>query len=133
MIGEQIATSEKSLATICKGLGLSVPTVRRWIRDIPEMATIYKDAKEDQGDFSAEMTIDIADEEVGDMVQATRQKTRIQARQWHASKLKPKTYGDNKNITGEVKVSHQLSSDQYTKLLEAAAAPVQDIDHEEIE
>lgn len=133
-ICEAICSSEKSIATICNELGYAVRTVRRWIREIPEFGVMYEQAKQDQADYSAEKTLEIADEHCSDMVEVTRQKNRIQARQWSASKLRPKTYGDNRNVAVEGKVVHQISADQYNKLLEvAAASPVVDVDHEEIE
>jgi hypothetical protein len=126
-----ISTSNKSLRTICKELGISVASVLNWLNDKekPEFLAQYTRAKEEQADFLAEEMIEIADDgsndsmivydnqgkpkEVEDKEWTNRSKLRVETRKWIASKLKPKKYGDklqtenkndniNRNITIEV-------------------------------
>lgn len=110
-ICEEIATSSKSLRTICDMEGMpSVMTVLRWLSEDKEgFCAQYARAKEEQADFMAEEMIDIADDGSNDLMTITkgdqsydlenkevtnRSKLRIETRKWLMSKLKPKKYGD---------------------------------------
>lgn len=112
----EIATSSKSLRTICKDETLpSVTTVLKWLREIPEFAAQYARAKEEQADFMCEEMIDIADDGSNDTIRGvkpngqeyemedkewtSRSKLRVETRKWLAAKLKPKKYGDKIDVT----------------------------------
>lgn len=105
----EIASTSKSLRTICKDLDVCVATVLSWLRDKPEFLAQYARAKEEQADFLIEEMIDIADDGSNDLMTITkgdvtyeqenkevtnRSKLRVETRKWIASKLKPKKYGD---------------------------------------
>lgn len=112
-ICERIADGE-SLRSICKDEGMpSRMTVFRWLAD-PERVAFrdqYARAREEQAEFYAESIIEIADEKE---VEATyqgedvrldlsssaiaRNRLRVDARKWYASKLAPKKYGDFKAV-----------------------------------
>lgn len=111
---DEIATTSRSLRTICKDNGLAVSTLLLWLKDDEEFSTQYARAKESQADLLAEEILAIADAELkttdvtiyensegGGSSKTTRdniQRARlmIDSRKWLASKLKPKKYGDTK-------------------------------------
>lgn len=79
-------------------------TIIAWRVSKPGFSGKYSDAKRAQAELYAEETLDIADAERTyvdtsgnvriDPGAVAHQKLRINARQWHASKLAPKVYGD---------------------------------------
>jgi len=111
----EIATSSKSLRTICNKEGMPcVSTILIWLRDKPEFLTQYTRAKEEQADFLQEEMLDIADDGSNDFMTivkgdeqytvenkewTSRSKLRVETRKWAASKLKPKKYGDKIDVT----------------------------------
>lgn len=114
IICEQIATSAKSMKTICEELGMRVATVLTWLSEghrsyNVEFAKMYARAKQLQADYLQEDMLEVADtpligrkvktdaegaEEitVGDNVDRSR--LMVDARKWAAAKLAPKKYGD---------------------------------------
>lgn len=125
-ICEQIATTSKSLKTICKQEGMpSVRTVLNWLFEgnkedaRPELKAFlrqYAYSKEEQADFLAEEIIEIADDGSNDLMTiqkgdmsyevenkevTNRSRLRVDARKWIASKLKPKKYGDKLDLGSE--------------------------------
>jgi len=118
-ICEQIATTSKSLRTICKAEDMpSVRTVLNWLSEgdkedgkaeFKEFLRQYARARDQQADFLAEEILEIADDGTNDLMTITkgdvsyeqenkevtnRSKLRVDARKWISSKLKPKKYGD---------------------------------------
>jgi hypothetical protein len=102
-ICEQIATTNKSLKTICKDAKMPhVATVFRWLgeEDKKEFRDNYARAQECRADLLAEDIIEIADDNKKDekafvgINHIHRAKLRIDTRKLIASKLKPKKYGD---------------------------------------
>lgn len=107
LICERIANGE-SLRKICADEGMpDKATVFRWLAANDEFATKYARAREEQADLHAESIIDISDEKEveanyrGEEVvlelsaaAIARNRLRIDARKWYASKLAPKKYGD---------------------------------------
>ncbi len=81
----------------------SQATIYQWLKDKPEFAESYARARKDQADTLASEILEIADEKVDGSDQAQRQKLRVDARKWIASKLKPKVYGDRHEIDLTVK------------------------------
>lgn len=83
-------------------------TIRLWRLTYPSFSTKYLQAKQLQAELYAEETFDIAhqkhvyyDEKGNERVDAGHvawQKLNVNTRQWHASKLAPKIYGDQKQI-----------------------------------
>ena len=108
-----------SLRNVCKQPGMpSTATVMRWLADDSKVAfrEQYACAREAQADLLAEQILDIADEEctmvradkhgsndddgegrtevVFDSTAVARNRLRVDARKWLASKMAPKKYGD---------------------------------------
>lgn len=108
-----------SLRNACKQPGMpSTATVMRWLADDSraEFREQYACAREAQADLLAEQILDIADEEctmvradkhgsndddgeghtevVFDSTAVARNRLRVDARKWLASKMAPKKYGD---------------------------------------
>jgi hypothetical protein len=130
IICDEIATSSKSLRTICKEDGMpTVKTVLNWLtqgdktEDEQDPFRLflrqYTRAREAQADFLAEEIIEIADDGSNDLMTITkgdisyevenkevtnRSRLRVDARKWVAAKLKPKKYGDKVDLNhgGEI-------------------------------
>jgi len=113
---EAIATSQKSLRTICESEDMpSVGTILKWLReDTNGFLAQYARAKEEQADLLVEDMLDIADDGTNDYMTivkgdikynvedkevTNRSKLRVETRKWIASKLKPKKYGDKLDVT----------------------------------
>lgn len=123
----KISTSNKSLKTICKELGISVRSVLNWLddKDKPEFLHQYTRAKEEQADFLIEEMLDIADDSSQDNTTITgpdgklkiiedrewtnRSRLRVDTRKWIASKLKPKKYGDIVDVTTQGQAITQVT------------------------
>jgi hypothetical protein len=99
----------ESLRSICSDEGMPTKTtVFKWLADFPAFANQYARAREEQADFYAEQIVEIADEDCvtlksgdGDDVEVAfdatavaRNRLRVDARKWYASKVAPKKYGD---------------------------------------
>lgn len=86
----------QSMRTICQDPDMpDRATVLRWLHLHEDFAAKYARARELQGDYYAEETIHIVDEEED----PNRGRVRMQARQWYAAKLAPKKYGDKLGLT----------------------------------
>jgi hypothetical protein len=105
-----VATTSKSMRTICKEVKVPYGTHLQWLRDKEDYSSQYARAKEDQSDLLIEEMIEIADDSSGDSKvtengevinseYVQRSKIRIDTRKWIASKLKPKKYGDKVDVT----------------------------------
>lgn len=98
----------ESLRSICRDEAMPCTvTVFKWLREHPEFASQYARAREEQAETLAAEIVEIADEtevrattdgeEVRlalDPTAVARNRLRVDARKWVASKLKPKVYGD---------------------------------------
>lgn len=69
-------------------------TIIRWCSDNPEFERLMAHARLSKADWYFEEAIAISDEEVSDGPAASRQRTRVQARQYAASRLNPARYGE---------------------------------------
>lgn len=106
-ICERIAEGE-SLRAICRDDNMpSIATVFRWLAGNPSFSEQYARAREEQAETLADEIVSISDETAvvakqdGEDVSLTldatavaRNRLRVEARKWVASKLKPKKYGD---------------------------------------
>jgi hypothetical protein len=137
-ICEEIATSSKSMKTICAELNLRVPTVLNWLSEgheghRPDFCKMYARAKEMQADYMAEEMLDIADDGSNDFMTITkgnetyevenkewtsRSNLRLDTRKWIASKLKPKKYGDRLELDGGVESRTILDPEQLAAIAE---------------
>lgn len=115
-----------SLRTICAEDGPDMKTVMRWLSDNEAFRQQYARAREAQADLMAEDILSIADEEVTmvrrskhthrakpeddtednevevvfDPTAVARNRLRVDARKWLASKLAPKKYGEKIAVGG---------------------------------
>jgi hypothetical protein len=86
----------KSVREICKGDKYpSMTTIFNWLNSNHEFLVQYEIAKDMQADILAEDILSIADNAQGEV---QRDRLRIDARKWIASKLKPKKYGQASQI-----------------------------------
>lgn len=114
-ICERLVLGE-SLRAICRDDDMpSISSVFKWLRENSEFSNQYARAKEEQADTLADEIVEIADEKEYEKVEfegvalavkfdstaVARNRLRVDARKWAASKLKPKKYGD--------KVSQEIS------------------------
>lgn len=122
-ICSQIASSSKSLKTICEQPGFpSVSAVYAWLRTNEEFQKQYARAKDDQADYLVEEMMEIADDGRNDFVKTekgdesynvenkewtNRSRLRVDTRKWIASKLKPKKYGEKIEHSGNINLSNE--------------------------
>lgn len=118
-----------------------VATVCKWLRQFPQFAEQYAHAREAQAEVLASEIIDIADEEIAfvkdgngeeaeikfDSTAVARNRLRVDARKWYASKLAPKKYGDKVENTiqgpegGAIKHDHTITltpDEAYKRMLD---------------
>ena len=116
-----------SLTSACKETGASIITFWAWLDRHEELRSKYVRAREAQADYLAEEILSISDEKEieaqyqGENVKldlsstaVQRNRLRVDARKWYASKVAPKKYGDKIEtaVTGagggplEVKVTY---------------------------
>lgn len=137
---ERIALGE-SLRTICEDAAMPTKTtVFRWLSDDVHagLRDQYARAREAQADFYAEAIIDIADEEciyvkhgdgddekevevAFDSAAVARNRLRVDARKWYASKLAPKKYGDKLSLDAEISVTQQTPEQRAAKIARLTA------------
>ena len=89
--------SGKSLRSYCDQPGKTpFTTVLGWLRDESneEFRTKYARARETQAEVLADELMQIADEDKIDALKLQHDKMKIETRQWIASKLLPKKYGN---------------------------------------
>lgn len=102
----------ESLRSICRDDEMpALSTVFKWLREAEGFSDQYTRAKEEQADALADEIVSIADESettikegigvVFDSTAVARNRLRVDARKWVASKLKPKKYGDKLNLAGD--------------------------------
>ena len=92
-------------------------TICRWLRANEEFCQMYRDAREDQGQVSADEIVDLSDVEPPivegrvDAAWVSWMKNRIDARKWVAAKLKPRVYGDRSHsiVEATIKQAKPLS------------------------
>ncbi|MBH2008298.1 MAG: hypothetical protein I8H71_01225 [Xanthomonadaceae bacterium] len=117
------------LAAFCKEKGIAYTTILTWITADAPRSEMYARAREDRADVLADEIVAIADEvEVvakmqGDEVRlgidaaaVSRNKLRVDARKWAASKLKPRTYGDKIEFNGTVNHRDVTDGDLLSRL-----------------
>lgn len=107
-ICERLVAGE-SLRAICRDDEMpNITSVFKWLAKYPEFANQYARAREEQAEAFADEIVAISDENDGKAITAdgqevavvfdstavARNRLRVDARKWVASKLKPKKYGD---------------------------------------
>lgn len=95
------------LAGFCRERGLLYTSVSDWIYNNPDRSVMYARAREERAEVLADEIVSISDETdvearyqgedvklVLDATAVARNRLRVDARKWAASKLKPRIYGD---------------------------------------
>ena len=96
----------ESMRSVCRDDDMPVmDTMWRWIREKEDFSEQYARAKQESADAIIEDILDIADE--GEDV--ARDRLRIDARKWVASKLKPKKYGDTTKLEDELPINYVIT------------------------
>ena len=111
LICERIATTPQSMLQICEAPDMpGIATFFRWLRDYPEFREMYVIAKQEQVEILIEECFDIIDDASHDTivtkdgrtilnpVAVQRAKLQVNFRQWIASKLLPRKYGNNAQL-----------------------------------
>lgn len=131
----------ESLVNICKDDGLpSRATVMRWLQEDSHIGfrDNYARAREEQADYYAEQIIEISDEEciyvkhgdgdeekevevAFDSAAVARNRLRVDARKWYASKVAPKKYGDKLSLDAEINVTQQTPEQRAAKIAKLTA------------
>ncbi|CAN7538845.1 hypothetical protein LJR130_003802 [Variovorax sp. LjRoot130] len=119
------------MAAFCDERGINYTTLLGFVNGDPPRSEMYAHAREARADVIADEIVAIADEAevvavmkgnrielVLDATAVARNKLRVDARKWTASKLKPRTYGDKIELGGTV--NHKTMSDE--QLIERLAA-----------
>lgn len=123
----------------CKLHGFSYTGMLEFIHADSSRSEMYARARQERADLLADEIVEIADEEcttvkaskhgsaddgegetevVFDAVAVARNKLRVDARKWVASKLKPRVYGDKLELSGEIGTPTKLSDDQLLERLQ---------------
>lgn len=110
------------MAAFCKERGINYTTLLKFVAADASRSEMYTRAREDRADVLADEIVSIADEAevvaaykdghvvLGlDATGVQRNKLRVDARKWAASKLKPRTYGDKLAVEGTI--NHKTMSD----------------------
>jgi hypothetical protein len=99
-------TEGKSLMSATKEANMSYATAMYQLRNNPELQSKYREATAERGDYLADELVDLADEMPPadldpSLINAwvNRQRLRIDARKWSASKLRPKMWGDKIDVS----------------------------------
>ncbi len=111
------------LAAFCKEKGFAYTSALTWIQADSRRTEMYARAREDRSDILADEIVAISDEtEVKvryegeeaklamDAAAVQRNRLRVDARKWVASKLKPRVYGEKVQVDANVSVTE--SSDE---------------------
>lgn len=102
--------SGDSLLKICKDEGYpDRVTFYHWLEKYPDLITTYTRATEARADYMAESMLDVIDNAASTRDEIERAKVKIETLKWHASKLKPKKYGDKLDVTsGGERIEHPI-------------------------
>ena len=103
--------SGKSLRAFCRQDGNpSLSTVMDWLNDDAneDFRIKYARARETQAEVLADELMEIADEDKGDALKLQHDKMKIETRQWIASKLLPKKYGNKMEFEDTSKQQRKL-------------------------
>lgn len=123
-----VATNECGLDDLCDAYDWmpNESSVRLWRFKHPEFSMKYLQAKQFQAELYAESTHKLAkekylyrDSEGNDRVDPGHvawQKMNVNLRQWHASKLAPKVYGDKQVIETVTNVEHDRLKEEAASL-----------------
>lgn len=98
-ICSRLADGESLRAICCDDDFPSVGTILRWVGENAEFREQYARAREIQAETHANDIVTIADGgKEDDSIKTARDRLRVDARKWVASKLLPKKYGDKVEV-----------------------------------
>lgn len=128
----RLMAQANSLRTITARADMpGLQTVMDWLSKESGFRQIFRDniarARLEQADFMADELLDIAATEED----VNRARLMIDARKWYAGKLKPKKYGDIKQIDGQIGVDIKISPS--AKPVGAGTSQVEHKTHSQIE
>ena len=119
------------MAAFCKERGISYTTILKWVALDPSKSEMYARAREDRSDFLFDEIVAISDETpvvaryqdnemvlVLDAAAVSRNRLRVDARKWAASKLKPRVYG-NKLVVERTMTLKSFSDEELLRRLGA--------------
>jgi hypothetical protein len=98
-----------SLRRACLAVGINHTTVMNWRRDNEDFANQYMKTRLDQVEAYVDEVIDISDQATPEDFQVARLRT--DKRQWYASKVAPKLYGDKLQVDQTVQGSLEMFMD----------------------
>jgi hypothetical protein len=98
-----------SLRRACLEVGINHTTVMNWRRDNEDFANQYMKTRLDQVEAYVDEVIDISDQATPEDFQVARLRT--DKRQWYASKVAPKLYGDKLQVDQTVQGSLEMFMD----------------------
>jgi hypothetical protein len=96
-----LVSAGKSLTAACRGKGMPVPsTVYRWAEENPNFGARFEMAKEERAHMLSDEILVIADAPATTSEEVQRNRLRVDARKWLASKLLPRVYADRIEANG---------------------------------
>jgi len=104
----------------------SIGTVLRWVTEQPQFREQYVKAREIQAETHADDIVSIADGSgADDSIKTARDRLRVDARKWVASKLLSKKYGDKVEVehSGSVQTATDDQLEARLKALMEKVAP----------
>jgi len=111
--------NKKSMRQICAAANMPHrTTVQEWIAKDPAFATKCARAREEQADAIVEDCIDIENKTLTGKIHPAAARAVLASKQWRASKLAPKKYGDKLGIGG----AEDLPPIQTTQMPDAETA-----------
>ncbi len=95
----------ESLLQICADKNMpSRETIRRWMRSNADFEANIARARIEQADYMDDRILDVANQCLDGEVEPDAARVSIAAFQWRAGKLKPRKYGDTKQIDATITV-----------------------------
>jgi hypothetical protein len=105
----ELMRTPMSLRRACLAVGINHTTVMNWRRDNEDFANQYMKTRLDQVEAYVDEVIDISDQATPEDFQVARLRT--DKRQWYASKVAPKLYGDKLQVDQTVQGSLEMFMD----------------------
>lgn len=124
-VGEEICEQlmqGKSLRQICTSPEMpDRTTVVRWLARDDDFASKYARARDVYADVMEEDMADIEDRTLSGEIDPTAARVVLTSKQWRASKLAPKKYGDrlDLNHSGRIGVAKELSEEELASIAAA--------------
>lgn len=97
----------ETVETVLKDIGLHPQTLWKVLKQYPELSAEYADARRHKAEMLVQQIVSIADSDTDPQ----KARNQIQVRQWLASKVLPKEYGDrlDVNVTQTIDIGSALT------------------------